>query len=86
MKAVLLNFKFYLGGCDNFHNRLPFFKKEIYKMDKIRVGVIVRFLKNGRCRAKIGHHNYRVFGTEGYMERIDRFEKPVIRYNPFLCF
>lgn len=44
-------------------------------------GVVVRFLKNGRCRAKIGHHNYRVFGTEGYMERIDRFDKPVIRYN-----
>ena len=44
-------------------------------------GVVVRFIKNGRCRAKIGHHNYRVFGTEGYMERIDRFEKPVIRYN-----
>ena len=44
-------------------------------------GVVVRFLKNGRCRANIGHHNYRVFGTEGYMERIDRFGKPVIRYN-----
>ena len=44
-------------------------------------GVIVRFLKNGRCRADIGHHNYRVFGTEGYMERMDRFNKPVIRYN-----
>lgn len=44
-------------------------------------GVVVRLLRNGRCRAKIGHHNYRVFGTEGYMERIDRFDKPVIRYN-----
>ena len=44
-------------------------------------GVVVRLLRNGRCRAKIGHHNYRVFGTEGYMERIERFEKPVIRYN-----
>ncbi len=44
-------------------------------------GVIVRLMRNKRCRAKIGHHNYRVFGTEGYMERIDRFEKPVIRYN-----
>lgn len=44
-------------------------------------GVVVRFMKNGRCRAKIGCHNYRVFGTEGYMERIDRFDKPVIRYN-----
>ena len=44
-------------------------------------GVVVRLLRNGRCRAKIGHHNYRVFGTEGYMEMIDRFKKPVIRYN-----
>ena len=44
-------------------------------------GVVVRLMRNGRCRAKIGHHNYRVFGTEGYMERIDRFGKPVIRYN-----
>ena len=44
-------------------------------------GVIVRLMRNGRCRAKIGHHNYRVFGTEGYIERIERFEKPVIRYN-----
>ena len=44
-------------------------------------GVVVRLLRNGRCRADIGHHNYRVFGTEGYMERIERFEKPLIRYN-----
>ena len=44
-------------------------------------GVIIRLMRNKRCRAKIGHHNYRVFGTEGYMERIDRFDKPVIRYN-----
>ncbi len=44
-------------------------------------GVVVRLMRNGRCRAAIGHHNYRVFGTEGYMERIDRFDKPVIRYN-----
>ncbi len=44
-------------------------------------GVIVKIMRNGRCRAKIGHHNYRVFGTEGYMERIERFDKPVIRYN-----
>ena len=44
-------------------------------------GVVVRLMRNGRCRAQIGHHNYRVFGTEGYMERIDRFGKPVIRYN-----
>lgn len=44
-------------------------------------GVVVRLMRNGRCRARIGHHNYRVFGTEGYMERIERFDKPVIRYN-----
>jgi len=44
-------------------------------------GVVVRLLRNGRCRADIGHHNYRVFGTEGYMERIERMGKPVIRYN-----
>ena len=44
-------------------------------------GVVVRFLRNGSCRAKIGHHNYRVFGTEGYMERIDRNDAPVIRFN-----
>lgn len=44
-------------------------------------GVVVRLMRNGRCMARIGHHNYRVFGTEGYMERIDRMDKPVIRYN-----
>ena len=44
-------------------------------------GVVVRLMRNGRCRAQIGHHSYRVFGSEGYMERIDRFDKPVIRYN-----
>ena len=44
-------------------------------------GVVIRLMRNGRCRADIGHHNYRVFGTEGYMERIDRMGKPVIRYN-----
>ncbi len=48
---------------------------------KTESGVVVRLMRNGRCRAAIGHHNYRVFGTEGYMERIDRFDKPVIRYN-----
>ena len=60
----------------------------IYKRDDMQAaqfrtesGVVVRLLRNGRCRAEIGHHNYRVFGTEGYMERIDRYEKPVIRYN-----
>ncbi|MBR5542502.1 MAG: Gfo/Idh/MocA family oxidoreductase [Oscillospiraceae bacterium] len=44
-------------------------------------GVVVRLMRNGRCRAKIGHHNYRVFGTEGYMERVERMDKMVIRYN-----
>lgn len=44
-------------------------------------GAVVRLLRNGRCRARIGHHSYRVFGTEGYMERMDRMGKPVIRYN-----
>jgi len=32
--------------------------------------VIVRLLRNGRCCARIGHHNYRVFCTKGYFERI----------------
>ena len=44
-------------------------------------GVVIRLMRNGRCRAKIGHHNYRVFGTQGYMEKIERFDTPVIRYN-----
>lgn len=44
-------------------------------------GVVIRLLRNGYCRADIGHHNYRVFGTQGYIERIDRCGKPVIRYN-----
>ncbi len=44
-------------------------------------GIVVRLMRNKRCRAQIGHHNYRVFGSEGYIERIERFNKPVIRYN-----
>jgi len=44
-------------------------------------GVVVRLMRNKRCRAAIGHHNYRVFGTEGYMERMERQNGPVIRYN-----
>lgn len=44
-------------------------------------GVVIRIMRNGRCRAQIGNHSYRVFGTEGYIERIDRMDKPVIRYN-----
>ena len=48
---------------------------------KTESGVVIRLMRNARCRADIGHHNYRVFGTEGYMERIERFGSPVIRYN-----
>ena len=44
-------------------------------------GVVVRLMRNGRCRAQVQHHNYRVFGTEGYMERMERMGKSVIRYN-----
>ncbi len=50
---------------------------------KTESGVVVRLMRNGRCRADIGHHNYRVFGTEGYMERMERKGKPVIRYNTY---
>ena len=34
-------------------------------------GVVIRLMRNGRIRSQIGHHNYRVFGTEGFMERMD---------------
>ena len=34
-------------------------------------GVTIRLLRNGKCRAAIGHHSYRVFGTKGYYERLD---------------
>lgn len=44
-------------------------------------GVIVKIMRNGRCRADIPAHNFRVFGTEGYIERIDRADSNVIRYN-----
>jgi len=44
-------------------------------------GVVIRLMRNGRCRANIGHHTYRVFGTEGYMEKTERMGKAVIRYN-----
>lgn len=44
-------------------------------------GVIVRLMRNDRCRADIGQHTYRAFGTEGYIELISRMDKPVIRYN-----
>ena len=33
-------------------------------------GVVIRLLRNGKCRAMIGAHSYRVFGTNGYFERI----------------
>ena len=33
-------------------------------------GVTIRLLRNGACRAFIGHHSYRVFGTKGYFEKI----------------
>ena len=48
---------------------------------KTEGGVVIRLMRNGRCRAEIGHHNYRVFGTEGYIELISRYKNPVIRYN-----
>lgn len=50
---------------------------------KTESGVVVRLMRNGRCRADIGHHNYRVFGTQGYMERNERMGKSFIRYNSF---
>ena len=61
----------------------PGFKKDDMQCAQFQTasGVVVRLLRNGRCRAKIGHHNYRVFATEGYMERIERKGVPVIRYN-----
>ncbi|MBR2425568.1 MAG: Gfo/Idh/MocA family oxidoreductase [Lentisphaeria bacterium] len=34
-------------------------------------GVTIRLLRNGKCRAGIGSHSYRVFGTKGYYERLD---------------
>lgn len=33
-------------------------------------GVVIRVMRNGRTRAKIGHHSFRIFGTEGYIEII----------------
>lgn len=46
-------------------------------------GVTIRLLRNGACRAFIGHHSYRVFGTKGYFERIDgRGDAPqVVRFR-----
>ena len=48
---------------------------------KTESGVVIRLMRNGRCRAKVGYHSYRVFGTEGYMERIEKMGKTTIRYN-----
>lgn len=44
-------------------------------------GIVIRLMRNGRCRADIGWHSYRVFGTEGYMEKTDRMGEAVIYYN-----
>ena len=46
-------------------------------------GVTIRLLRNGSCRAFIGHHSFRVFGTKGYFERIDQRGKtpPVVRFR-----
>lgn len=46
-------------------------------------GVVVRLMRNGRCRAKIGYHTHRVFGTEGYFERMSaRGKEPIkVWYN-----
>jgi len=48
-------------------------------------GVTIRLLRNGTCRAMIGHHSFRVFGTNGYFERIDTRGKtpPVVRFNSY---
>ena len=61
----------------------PGFKKDDMMCAQFQTdsGIVIKIMRNGRCRADIDHHSYRVFGTEGYMERIGRFGKPVIRYN-----
>lgn len=46
-------------------------------------GVVIRLLRNGRCRAGIGLHSYRVFGTKGYFERMDHRGKD---YPPKVIF
>ena len=50
-------------------------------------GISMRILRNGRCRALKRCHSYRVFGTEGYIERIAYATSgipTVIRYNSTL--
>lgn len=49
-------------------------------------GVTIRFLRNSRCRADCQGHTYRVFGSQGYMEREVRSDKEVIRFNSELDF
>ena len=49
-------------------------------------GVTIRFLRNARCRADCQGHSYRVFGSEGYIEREVRSDKEVIRFNSELDF
>lgn len=46
-------------------------------------GVIVRMTKSGVNNAKIGHHSYRVFGSEGYFEHLsERGSEPArTRFN-----
>lgn len=65
------------------HSDEPTPKKDDMMCAQFRTesGVVIRLMRNGRCRADIGTHNYRVFGTEGYMERLERMGKSVIRYN-----
>ena len=48
--------------------------------------VTIRFLRNSRCRADCQGHTYRVFGSQGYMEREVRSDKEVIRFNSELDF
>ena len=49
-------------------------------------GVTIRFLRNARCRADCQGHAYRVFGTQGYMEKEERMGKAAIRFNSELDF
>ena len=58
-------------GAHGPENEYGDFKKDDMSCAQFQTesGVVVRLLRNGRCRAKIGHHAYRVFCTEGYFER-----------------
>lgn len=70
-------------GCRDPHAIATGFAKDDMSCAQFQTdsGVVIRLLRNGYCRADIGYHAYRVFGTHGYMEQIERFGKPVIRYN-----